>query len=60
MNRSNFEKQGGCRSSSYTLGVAPGDRTAQKAVHRWLLPVHRDLDVSQSGGVVHGDMDQVY
>jgi len=43
----------------HTLDVEPGDRPAQKADHRWLLLVREDLDVRQSGGVVHGDMDLV-
>lgn len=37
----------------------PGNGTAEKADHRWLLLIRQHLEVRQSGGVVDGDMDLV-
>jgi hypothetical protein len=41
------------------LAVEPGDSTAEKADHRWLLLVRQDLDVGQPGGVIHSDVNLV-
>ena len=38
------------------LAVEPGDGTAEKADHRWLLLLCQYLDVSQLRGVVDGNM----
>ena len=41
------------------LAVEPGDSTAEKADHCWLLLVCQDLDIGQPCHVVDGDMDLV-
>jgi len=41
------------------LVVEPGDSTAEKADHRWLLLIRQYLDVGQAYGVIHGNMDLV-
>ncbi len=39
------------------LAVEPGDSTAEKVDHRWLLLVWKHLDEGQPRGVIDGDMD---
>jgi len=41
------------------LSVEPGDSSAEKADHRWLLLIRQYLDVGQACGVIHGNMDLV-
>lgn len=41
------------------LAVEPGDSTAEKADHRWILLVGQHLYVGQPRGVIDGDMDLV-
>jgi len=39
--------------------VEPGDSSAEKADHRWLLLIRQYLDVGQACGVIDGNMDPV-
>ena len=41
------------------LTVEPGDCTAAKADHRWLLLIHQHLHLGKVGGVIHCDMQLV-